>query len=146
MRRVVQWLFIGAGSMSLGLGILGMFVPILPTTPFVLLAAFCYARGSKRFYFLLLNHPRLGPFVTNYLEHRGIPRRTKIVSLVALWFSIATSAVLFVPLGAWTVVLGVVAVGVTIHLLTFPTLAAPPQERRSVRHEPESKRGCSRPA
>jgi hypothetical protein len=146
MGRVVRLLCIGAGSVSLGLGIVGVFLPLLPTTPFLLLAAFCYARGSKRFYFMLLNHPRLGPFITNYKERRGIPRRTKMVALSVLWISISVSAVFVVPPGLWTVVLFAIAVGVTIHLIIFPTLPGSSDNAQGDGNGPGSAGGCSRPA
>jgi len=70
-------LWVLAGIASLVLGIVGIFVPLLPTTPFVLLAAFCFARGSRRCETWLLNHPRFGPMVRNWRDHHAIPLRAK---------------------------------------------------------------------
>jgi len=70
-------LWVLAGIASLALGIIGIFVPLLPTTPFVLLAAFCFARGSTRCEAWLLNHPRFGPMVRNWRDHHAIPLRAK---------------------------------------------------------------------
>ena len=67
----------GAGSLSLVLGIIGIFVPLLPTTPFVLLAAFCFSRGSTRVEQWLLAHPRFGPVVRDWRARRAVPRRAK---------------------------------------------------------------------
>ena len=73
-RRV---LWIAAGVVSLVTGIVGIVVPLLPTTPFVLLAAFCFARGSERWEAWLLAHPRFGPMVKNWRERRAVPLRAK---------------------------------------------------------------------
>ena len=73
--RRVPWLV--AGGLSLALGIVGIFVPLLPTTPFVLLAAFCFSRGSTRCEHWLLNHPRFGPMVRDWRERHAIPLRAK---------------------------------------------------------------------
>lgn len=66
-----------AGVLSLGLGILGIFLPLLPTTPFVLLAAFCFSRSSTRCEAWLLDHPRFGPMIRDWRQHRAIPWRAK---------------------------------------------------------------------
>lgn len=71
----VLWLL--AGLLSLATGIVGIFLPLLPTTPFVLLAAFCFSRGSTRCEHWLLNHPRFGPMVRDWREHHAIPLRAK---------------------------------------------------------------------
>ncbi|WIT11746.1 YbaN family protein [Paucibacter sediminis] len=83
-------LWVLAGIASLALGIIGIFVPLLPTTPFVLLAAFCFARGSTRCEAWLLNHPRFGPMVRNWRDHHAIPLRAKqlawtMMTLGSLW-------------------------------------------------------------
>ncbi|MDT7836805.1 YbaN family protein [Aquabacterium sp. OR-4] len=84
----VLWLL--AGLASLLTGIVGIFVPLLPTTPFVLLAAFCFARGSKRCEAWLLGHPRFGPMVRDWREHRAIPLRAKQLA----WTMMAIGCVL----------------------------------------------------
>ncbi|MEJ6003577.1 YbaN family protein [Paucibacter soli] len=83
-------LWVLAGVASLALGIVGIFVPLLPTTPFVLLAAFCFARGSTRCEAWLLNHARFGPMVRNWRDHHAIPLRAKqlawsMMTLGSLW-------------------------------------------------------------
>ena len=108
--------------LCVALGILGVFVPVLPTTPFLLLAAICFARSSERFYRWLLNNRWLGEYIKNYREGRGIPLRIKILTLIALWLTIGFTT-LFVVSAWWgqLVLLGV-AVGVTIHLVRIKTL------------------------
>ena len=111
-----------AGTLFLVLGILGVFLPILPTTPFLLLAAACYARGSTRFYDWLLSNRYLGEYIRNYRERRGIPLRSKVIGLSVLWAAIAYSALIAVDILFVRIVLVLIAIGVTIHLVSFPTL------------------------
>ena len=82
-------LLIGAGTLSTGLGIIGIFIPILPTTPFLLLAAACYMRSSERFYQWLINNRIFGAYVRNYIEGRGMPVRIKMFTILLLWLTIA---------------------------------------------------------
>lgn len=86
-----KYLLIIAGSLSLALGIAGIFVPVLPTTPFLLLASFCYLRSSQRMYHWLMNHKILGPYIYNYVTYRAVKRNVKIGSLALLWLTLALS-------------------------------------------------------
>lgn len=88
-RRV---LWIAAGVLSLVTGIIGIVVPLLPTTPFVLLAAFCFARGSERWETWLLAHPRFGPMVRDWRERRAVPLRAKQLATVMMVFGCILSA------------------------------------------------------
>jgi len=106
-----------AGTSFVGLGILGIFLPLLPTTPFLLLAAACYARSSERFYNWLLNNRWFGRYIRNYLEGKGIPLRVKVLSLCLLWITIGYSVVFVVHTLVVRIILIVIAVGVTIHIL-----------------------------
>lgn len=87
---MARHLYLAAGFLAFGTGIVGVFVPLLPTVPFLILAAFCFGRGSPRFERWLLDHPRFGPPVRDWREHRAISRRGKRAALVGL----AGSAVL----------------------------------------------------
>ena len=122
MSELQSKLLVFAGSVFVALGVLGIFLPILPTTPFLLLAAACYARGSRKFYDWLLNQKHLGDYVRNYREGRGIPLPTKILTLILLWAAIGYSVVFAVASLYVRIVLLLIAVGVTAHILTFPTL------------------------
>ena len=109
-------LLIGAGTLSTGLGIIGIFVPILPTTPFLLLAAACYMRSSERFYQWLINNRIFGAYVRNYIEGRGMPVRIKIFTILLLWLAIGLSIAFAVQNSVVRVVLVSIAVGVTVHI------------------------------
>ena len=121
MRSLLRPVLIAAGTVSLGLGVIGIFVPILPTTPFLLLSAACYARSSERFLHWLLNNRWFGAYIRNYREGRGMPRSSKILTLVALWATLGLSAIFAVSTGWMRLLLVVIGVGVTIHLLRLKT-------------------------
>lgn len=122
MNQMVKGLLIAGGSLSVALGVIGIFFPVLPTTPFLLLAAFCYARSSERFYHWLLNNRWFGAYIRNYREGRGIPLTEKILAISSLWLTIGFS-VLFVVQVMWVkLLLLAIAVGVTIHLVRIKTL------------------------
>jgi len=109
-------LLIGAGTLSTGLGIIGVFIPILPTTPFLLLAAACYIRSSERFYQWLINNRIFGAYVRNYIEGRGMPVRMKIFTILLLWLTIGFSITFGVQNIVIRIVLICLAIGVTAHI------------------------------
>lgn len=92
----MRWLFLAAGFVALGLGIAGLVLPVLPTTPFMLLAAACFARSSPRFHRWLLRHRTFGPIVSEWERHRAIPYRTKIWAIVLMSATLAVSIGFFV--------------------------------------------------
>jgi len=110
-----------AGSLSLGLGIIGVFVPLLPTTPFLLLAAACYVRSSPRLYRWLMANRLLGTYIRNYRSGAGVPRRAKIASICFLWLTIGYSAAYVVHSAPVRVVLVLIAIGVTVHIASIRT-------------------------
>lgn len=99
------------------LGLLGIFLPILPTTPFLLLASACYFRSSEKFYRLLLDNRLFGGYIRSYIEGRGIPVKTKIFVIILLWLSILFSVNFVVSIVWLKILLLIVAIGVTIHLV-----------------------------
>jgi uncharacterized membrane protein YbaN (DUF454 family) len=109
-------LLIGAGTLSTGLGIVGVFIPILPTTPFLLLAAVCYMRSSERFYHWFINNRVFGTYVRNYIEGRGMPIRIKIFTILLLWLGIGLSIAFGVQNMVIRIVLLCIAIGVTAHI------------------------------
>lgn len=114
-------MLIAVGWLSIVLGVLGIFLPLLPTTPFLLLATACFARSSTRFHTWLLSHPYLGDYIKLYLDGKGIPLRAKVYILVAMWITIATS-IFFVPILAVRIILPIIAIGVTFYISRLPTL------------------------
>jgi uncharacterized membrane protein YbaN (DUF454 family) len=109
-------LLIAAGTLCTGLGIVGVFVPILPTTPFLLLAAACYMRSSERFYRWLTNNRVFGAYVRNYIEGRGMPIRIKVFTILLLWLAIGLSITFAVQSLVVRIILISIAVGVTVHI------------------------------
>lgn len=120
---VVKTLLAILGCIALALGIVGIFLPLLPTTPFLLLAAALWVRSSPRLYAWLLSHRCFGEYIRNFRENRAIPLQAKIFSIVLMW-----AAMLYCIFGILTgwwwaqLVLLLVAVGVTWHILSFATL------------------------
>ena len=119
--RVKKTLYNIAGTVALLLGIVGIFLPLLPTTPFIILASACYMRGSGRMHHWLINQRHLGPYLRNYHAGRGIPLRAKIVALACMWTSLTVS-IWFVPYFWAKLVLVLTGLGVTIYLIRIRTL------------------------
>lgn len=121
LRALTRKVLVLIGTVFLITGIVGIFVPILPTTPFLLIAAACYAAGSKRMYDLLLSNRYLGSYIKNYREGRGIPLKVKLVTIFLLWITIGYSAWFIMPGLAGKLALAGIAVAVTIHIASKPT-------------------------
>jgi len=121
MSRPTKALLITLGTLSVALGAVGMFVPVLPTTPFLLLAAACYARSSKRFYRRLLSNRWCGPYIRNYREGRGVPAWQKVFTILLLWLTIGMTVWLAVSQWWLRLVLVVIAIGVTVHVARIRT-------------------------
>lgn len=115
------------GTICVGLGVLGMFLPLLPTTVFLLMAAYCYSRSSERFHNWLLNNRWCGSYIRNYKSGHGISVRQKVSTIMILWASIGFSIWLLNASFWLTLLLIAVAIGVTIHLVMIRTFRAPHQ-------------------
>jgi uncharacterized membrane protein YbaN (DUF454 family) len=112
-----------AGTFSLVLGAVGVFLPILPTTPFLLLSAACYLRSSERMHKWLLNNRWFGNYIRNYQEGKGIPLKTKVLAMIVLWGAILYSAFIVLDeILIAQIVLLAIALGVSIHLVRLPNL------------------------
>ena len=110
-----------AGTISVGLGILGIFLPVMPTTIFLIIAAYCYVRSSDKLYNWLINHKILGPYISNYHRYKAMPKRAKIVAISMLWISIIISS--YVVSKLWvSIILIIIAISVTIYILSIKTL------------------------
>lgn len=123
--RLKQILFLVLGSLSVLLGSIGILVPVLPTTPFLLLAAYFYLRSSKRLYEWLIHHRILGKYIYHYLEHKAVPLQTKIGAILILWASLIASMILIDKLFVG-IILVVIGSAVTVHILTLKTLRSDP--------------------
>lgn len=125
---MIRTLFTFLGSVALALGVLGIFLPLLPTTPFLLLAAFCFLRGSPRMHAWLMSHRILGPYIRDFQSGRGIPLRSKCIALALMWPSLAVSAwIMPVPWARWFLLIP--GIGVTIYLWRLPTRPAGDADR-----------------
>lgn len=110
------------GLISLGLGILGIFLPILPTTPLLLLAAALFLRGNGNLYDWLMKHPKLGKYISNFTEHKAIPLHVKIVSVTLVWITLLNCAVFVAGHWAFRLFFILLATAITIHILSYRTL------------------------
>jgi uncharacterized protein len=117
----LRYALLAIGWLSVVLGVIGIFLPVLPTTPFLLLAAACFMRSSKRFYLWLVNHPQLGPWIVDYLEGQGIPLKGKVYAIGLMWLSISLSCYL-VPLFWARAFMLTSAVLVSLYILNQKTL------------------------
>ena len=125
---VVRAALIAAGTAFLVLGIVGIFLPLLPTTPFVLLAAACYARGSRRFYDWLLANRTFGPMILEWRQHGSIPYRTKVTAIVLMSVTLAVSIVFFVESTVLQLALATMGAVLAIWMYSIPSRDRPRQE------------------
>jgi uncharacterized protein len=132
--HAARWMLIVAGMICVGLGALGIVLPGLPTTPFLLLAAYCFARSSEHFHSWLLNHRWFGSYVRNFEEGRGMTRPAKASTLLVLWLSFGITIAFFVPVVWGQVSMLLLAVAVSTYILRLPT--PPPEPGPGAEPEP----------
>lgn len=119
---IIRILLLIAGILAALIGFAGIFIPLLPTTPFLLLASWCFVRSSDKLDRILKENKFLGPYIRNYREKKGITKRNKIYSLVFLWISLMASFY-FSPDWWWLwAILIAVGIGVSYHIISFTTL------------------------
>lgn len=124
MSTLLKALLLAAGAVSVGLAAVGVFLPLLPTTPFLLLAAACFLRSSDRLYRWLIMHPWFGSYIRNYREHGAVSRRGKAGTLILLWATLGYTAVMVVEPAWQRLLLLLIGIGVTTHVLRLKTMAA----------------------
>ena len=112
------------GTTFVAIGAMGVAVPLLPTTPFLLLAAFCYARGSKRLHSWLLGHRYLGVYLRAYERGEGVSKRSKAISLLLLWGAMMVTMIIFVDNVLVMVVIVAIGLGVSAHIITIKARSA----------------------
>ena len=110
------------GWFSLVMGVIGIFLPLLPTTPFILLSAACFARSSPRFYAWITSHHRYGPMIANYLAGNGLPLKAKVMAISLLWFSVGLTALVLVSLVWAKLAMFITALAVSLYILRLPIL------------------------
>ncbi|MBN1657047.1 MAG: YbaN family protein [Anaerolineae bacterium] len=128
---MLRVLLIVSGTACVALAMVGILVPVLPTTPFLLLAAFLYARSSERFHHWLVTNRVFGRYIHNYRQHRGMLLRDKILTLTLLWLTLGSTILLAET--AWWLILLLLTIGaaVTAHIVRIKTLD--PQADREAR-------------
>ena len=120
--KLLRWLLGGLGILSLTLGVVGILVPLLPTTPLLLLAAACFLRSSEKLHDWLLNHKWFGPYIRHYREYRALPYAAKFWTLLLLWSSIGYAVLWILDSWGLRALLLLIATGVTVHILRLKTL------------------------
>ncbi len=122
MHKLTNIFLITAGSFFVVLGILGIFLPLLPTTPFLLLAAACYIRSSEKLYNWLINHKYLGNYIRNYREGKGVPLKIKFFAIAILLLTIGYTTIFIISILWLRMLLWLIAAIVSIHIILLPTL------------------------
>lgn len=118
-----RYLYLVSGVLLVAIGVIGIFLPVLPTTIFLILASACFVKGSPKANEWLRNHKILGQYIKNYQDKTGLTRKAKIINVIFLWSMILLSAFLFTDELIIRMILIGIAVGVTIHLLMVKTKA-----------------------
>lgn len=115
----MRWILTILGMLSLSLGILGIFLPVLPTTPLLLLAAALFLRGNRRLYDWLMNHPKLGPYIRNFMIYKTIPVKIKVLSVSMVWITLINCAVFVAEHWAFRLFFILLATAITVHILSY---------------------------
>lgn len=125
----LRWVLISCGWICIVCGVIGIFLPIIPTVPFLLLAVACFAKSSERFHRWLVEHRHLGPLLRDYLKGAGIPVRAKLMAISMIWVSFPTSVILFAEALWLKALLIAAALAISMYLLSLPS--APPNDRQN---------------
>lgn len=126
--KLLKGFLIVIGWLSVVLGVIGIFLPVMPTTPFLLLAAACFMRTSPKFYHWLVDHPKLGKYVVYYLDGKGIPMKAKIYTICLIAISMTITSFI-VPVTAVKIALPLIGVLVALYIVRQPTLDLSPESK-----------------
>ena len=118
---LLKYFYLISGFVLVAIGVIGIFLPLLPTTIFLILASICFVKSSPKANTWLKNHKYLGGYIDNYQNKTGLTRNNKIVNIITLWVSISLSAFLLTDEKYIKIILFVIAIGVTIHILMIKT-------------------------
>jgi uncharacterized membrane protein YbaN (DUF454 family) len=119
--RIVRIVLLGCGFLFALLALLGALLPLLPTTPFLLVSAACFYRSSAKFYHLIFYNPLFGHYLRDYKEGRGVPLRVKALALTFTWSSTIVSVIFFIP-WLWLKILVIaISAAITVHVLMIRT-------------------------
>lgn len=121
MSIVYKYFYLTSGTLLVAVGVVGIFLPLLPTTIFLILASYCFVKSSPKANNWLRNHKILGDYVKNYQDKSGLTIKSKVINVVLLWISITISAFFFTDVLYVKLVLFLIAIAVTIHLLMIKT-------------------------
>jgi uncharacterized membrane protein YbaN (DUF454 family) len=132
---IKKYFLLSAGFISLGLGMIGIITPVLPTTPFLLLSSYCFIRSSERWYNWLIHHKIFGAYIYNYIKYKAVTKKTKISALIFLWVSLSVSIILINNIQV-RIILFIVGAVVSVHILLLKTLT-----RRMIRETTEEING-----
>jgi len=117
--NIKRAIFVTGGLIAVVLGVIGIVLPVLPTTPFLLLASWCFARSSPRFHHWLIQHPKLGPLITMWQSGKGIPKKARNRAILAIAAGMTVSAIVVGKL--WLVLMrAVIGLSVSLYLLRLP--------------------------
>lgn len=122
--RVLRRIYVAAGFIALAVGLIGLLLPVFPTSPFVLLAAALFARGSERFYRWLLNNPYCGQQIRSWRNNEGLTIRMKLLITLAIAGTMTISTVVFVPYMPVKLILFLIAIAVSVYIWKQPTKRA----------------------
>ena len=124
MNQPQKIIYIIVGTICLVLGAIGIFVPLLPTTPFWLLTSWCYIRSSKKMYNRVMGNRYFGGYIRDYVEDKAIPIRTKVTTLIVIWLSTVVTSLFLVDILWVQIALVLISSAVTWHIVAFPTKKA----------------------
>ena len=117
----MKYILIVLGSISLALGVIGIFLPLLPTTPFLLLSAALYVRSSENLYNWLIHQKYLGTYIRNFREHKAIPLHAKIISVTLVWATLLYCAIGISENIYLSIALIILAIAISWHILSYKT-------------------------